>query len=36
MISFKAIGALLDYPTADMLAFLAEIDAALGEGGAVN
>jgi len=36
MISFKAIGALLDYPTADMLASLAEIDAALGEEAALN
>ena len=31
MITFKALGALLDYPTAEMLASLSAIEAALAE-----
>lgn len=36
MITFKAIGALLDYPTAEMLASLDEIDAALSDEAALD
>ncbi len=36
MITFKAIGALLDYPSAEMLASLGEIEAALTEENALD